>query len=87
MKKKSGKPFYGTAKSTREKIAERAKTALGLASIYDELHEDGGGVIDKSASCTVPRGISQVKYEREKLRKQHSKGALAELIEKCKASK
>ena len=71
--KKSAKPFYGTAKSTREKIAERAKTALGPSSIYDELYEDGGGVIDKSASCTVPRGISQVKYERAKLRKQHSK--------------
>ena len=85
--KKSAKPFYGTAKSTREKIAERAKTALGPSSIYDELYEDGGGVIDKSASCTVPRGISQVKYERAKLRKKHSKDALAELIEKCKGSK
>lgn len=85
--KKSATPFYGTAKSTREKMAERAKTALGPSSIYDELYEDGGGLIDKSASCTVPRGISQVKYERRKRQKQHSKDALAELIEKCKASK
>lgn len=81
------KPFYGTARSTQDKIAEKAKTNLGPSSIYDELYEDGGGVIAKSASCTVPRGVSQVKYERSKLRKQHSKDALAELIEKCKASK
>lgn len=60
---------------------------MGPSSIYDELYEDGGGVISKSASCTVPKDIPQVKYESAKLRKQHSKDALAELIEKCKASK
>lgn len=65
--KKSVKPFYRTAKSTREKIAERAKTALGPSSIYDELYGDGGGVSDKSASCTIPRGILQVKCEKAKL--------------------
>ena len=85
--KKSSKPFYGTAKSMREKIAEKAKRPLGPSSIYDELYEGGGGVIAKSASCTVPRDISQVKYERAKLRKQHSKDTLAELIQTCKASK
>lgn len=60
---------------------------MGPTSIYDDLYEDAGGVIEKSASCTVPRGISQVKYERAKLRKKHNKDALAELIEKCKDSK
>ena len=63
------------------------KTALRPSSIYDELYEDRGGVIDKSASCTFPRGISQVKYETAKLRKQHSKDVLVELIDKCKDSK
>lgn len=85
--KKSPKPFYSTAKSTREKIAKKATSALGPTSIYGDLYEDAGGVIEKSASCTVPRGISQVKYERAKLRKKHNKDALAELIEKCKDSK
>ena len=85
--KKTPKPFYSTAKSTREKIAKKATSALGPTSIYDDLYEDAGGVIEKSASCTVPRGISQVKYERAKLRKKHNKDALAELIEKCKDSK
>lgn len=85
--KKSSKPFYVTARSTKEKIAEKVKTALGPSSIYDELYEDGGGVMKKAASSLVPRGIAQVKYERSKLRKQHSKDTLAELIYKCKQSK
>ncbi|CAB4043364.1 Hypothetical predicted protein, partial [Paramuricea clavata] len=84
--KKIPKPFYVTAKSTRDKISQKAQTALGPSSIYDELYEDGGGILDKTASCTVPRSVSQVKYERGKLRKQHSKDELAELIEKCKQS-
>ena len=38
-------------------------------------------------ACSVPRGILQVKYERVKLRKQHSKDALAELMKKGMGSK
>ena len=79
--------FMEQPRAHEKKIALKAKTSLGPSSIYDELYENGGGVIDQSASGTVPRSISQVKYERAKLRKQHSKDALAELIEKCKESK
>ena len=33
----------------QEKIADKPRLALGPSSIYDELYEDGGGVIERSA--------------------------------------
>ena len=84
--KKAQKLFYVTAKSTKDKISEKSKTGLGPSLIYDKLYEDGGGIVNKTSSSAVPRSVSQIKYERGKLRKQHSKDELAELIEKCKQS-
>lgn len=49
--KKAPKPFYVTAKSTRDKISQKVQTALGPSSIYDELYEDSGGVLNNTASC------------------------------------
>lgn len=85
--KKSHRPYYATATSTKQRINEKAKSSLGPSSIYDELYEEGGGVVENTSFTSVPRGISQVKYQRGKLREQHSKDTLAELIEKCKESK
>lgn len=87
MHKKTIQPFYTTATSTKQRITEKAKTSLGPSSIYDELYEEGGGVVESTAFATLPRGIRQVKCQRSKLRDQHAKDTLAELIEKCKESK
>lgn len=85
--KKSIQPFYATATSTKQRISDKAKTPLGPSSIYGELYEEGGGIIDSASFAKLPRGIRQVKYQRSKLRDQHVKDTLAELIEKCKDSK
>lgn len=85
--KKSIQPFYATATSTKQCISDKAKTPLGPSSIYDELYEEGGGIIDSASFAELPRGIRQVKYQRSKLRDQHAKDTLAELIDKCKDSK
>ena len=53
--KKTQKPFYVTAKSTKDKISEKSKTGLGPSSIYDELYEDGGGIVNKTSASAVPR--------------------------------
>ena len=62
--KKTIQPFYTTATSTKQRITEKAKTSLGPSSIYDELYEEGGGVVESTAFGTLPRGIRQVKYQR-----------------------
>lgn len=85
--KKSIQPFYATATSTKQRISDKAKTPLGPSSIYDELYEEGGGIMDSASFAELPRGIMQVKYQRSKLRDQHAKDTLAELIDKCKDSK
>lgn len=84
--KKCCQPYYATATSTKQRIEEKAKSSLGPSSIFDELYEDGGGMLESSSFASLPRGISQIKYERTKLRRQHSKDTLAELIELCKQS-
>ena len=85
--KKSLQPYYSTATSTKQRITEKAKEPLGPSSIFDELYEEGGGVLENTSFASLPRGVSQVKYQRSKLRDQHAKDTLAELIEKCKESK
>ena len=85
--KQTRQPYYATATSTKQRITEKAKSSLGPSSIFDKLYEEGGGVMKNQSFASVPRGISQVKYQRTKLREQHAKDTLAELIEKCKASK
>lgn len=85
--KKSLQPFYGTATSTKQHITDKAKTPLAPSSIYDEFFEGGGSIVESTSFASLPRGIRQVKYQRSKLRDQHGKDTLADLIEKCKDSK
>ena len=59
--KKSHRPYY----ATKQCINEKAKSSLGPSSIYDELYEEGGGVVENTSFASVPRGISQVKYQSE----------------------
>ena len=56
--KKSIQPFYATATSTKQHISDKAKTPLGPSSIYDELYEEEGGIIDSASFAELPRGKS-----------------------------
>ena len=78
--KNNPRPFLTTASGTRAKISEKATSSLGPSSIYDQLYQEAGDVISRKSSSDVPRSIDQVKYERKKLRSQHEKDQLAELI-------
>ena len=78
--KKNPRPFYTTASGTRMKISKKASSSMGPSSIYDQLYQEAGDVLSRKASADVPRSIDQVKYERKKLRNQHEKDQLAELI-------
>ena len=78
--KKSIQPFYATATSTKQHISDKAKTPLGPSSIYDELYEEEGGIIDSASFAELPRGIRQVKYQRSKLSDQYAKDTLEELL-------
>lgn len=49
-----------TARGTKDKIAEKAKTPLGPSSIFDELYKEGAGVIEKEAESMVCRGIPKL---------------------------
>ena len=53
---------------------------MGPSSIHDQRYQEAGDVLSRKASADVPRSIDQVKYERKKLRNQHEKDQLAELI-------
>ena len=44
------------------------------------FYQEARDVLSRKASADVPRSIDQVKYERQKLRNQHEKDQLAELI-------
>ena len=78
--KKNPRPFFSTAPGTRAKISEKASSALGPSSIYDDLYQEAGDIVSRKACSDVPRSIDQVKYERKKLRTKHEKDQLAELI-------
>ena len=78
--KKNPRPFYTTASGTRMKISKKASSSMGPSSIYDQLYQEAGDVLSRKASADVPRSIDQIKYERKKLRNQHEKDQLAELI-------
>ena len=62
------------------KISNKASSSMGPSSVYDQLYQEAGDVLSRKASADVPRSIDQVKYERKKLRNQHEKDQLAELI-------
>jgi ABC-type cobalt transport system substrate-binding protein len=81
--KRNHQPYYASATSTRKRIEEKAKSQMGPSSIFDELYEIGGGIVESMLFASQPRGISQVKYERKKLRQQHSKDTLSEIIEQA----
>ena len=85
--KKSCQPYYATARGTKHRISEKAKSSLRPSSTFDELYKLGGGLLECTSFASLPRAINQVKYQRTKFRKQHAKDNLAELIEKCKQSK
>ncbi|KAJ7391173.1 hypothetical protein OS493_019304 [Desmophyllum pertusum] len=40
--------------STKQRINEKAKSSLGPSSIYDELYEEGGGVMENTSFTSVP---------------------------------
>ena len=84
--KRNHQPYYATATSTRKRIEEKTKSQMGPSSIFDELYESGGGIVESMSFASQLRGFSQVKYERKKLRQQHSKDTLSEIIDKCKQS-
>ena len=46
-----------------------------------------GDNVESASFASLPRGITQVKYQRSKLRDQHAKNTLAELTEKFKDSR
>lgn len=73
--KKSLQPFYATVTSPKQRISDKAKTPLGPSSIYDELYEEGGAIIDSASFAEIPK----IETERPACKRY--------LIEKCKDSK
>ena len=78
--KENPRPFFTTASGTRMKISQKACSSNGPSSIHDQPYQEADDVLSRKVSSDVPRSIDQVKYERKKLRNQHEKDQLAELI-------
>ena len=78
--KRNPRPCSTTASGTQMKMSQRVSSSVGPSSVYDQLYQEAGDVLSRKVSADVPRSIDQVKYERKKLRNQHEKDQLAELI-------
>ena len=82
--KRNCQPYHVTATSARKCIEQKVQSQMGSSSIFNDLYESSGGVLENTSFASHPRDVNQVKYERKKLREQHSKDTLSKKIDKCK---
>ena len=76
---RTGKTFIQTAPSTREELKLKVRGHQGPSSIFDEVTERSGGIIDCDMMADMPRDVKQIKNARQKLNEKESKNEFARL--------